>query len=149
MAQVRFTVEKRARLLGLVEAGVSIERASESVGVTQKTVNRWVHRGRAGGDEAAVRFAEDLDRARGESDEPLTTADLVRLLERAARKGSVRAITLLLDRLELYEKLGPDGIDDLRSRRRERRGAFDQLDEFDQLDAATSTTERSPNGHRG
>jgi len=99
MAASRFTADRRARLLGLIEAGVSIEEASERVGVTPKTVRRWVLRGEHGEDDAAGSFADALEAARVRAVAPLGEADLVRVLEAAARRGSIRAAELLLRRL--------------------------------------------------
>lgn len=142
-APSKFDLERRSRLIGLVEAGVSLEQASEKVGVSVKTINRWVHRGHAGLDGVAGAFAEQLDAARNGDTGPLTEEDLYRLLERAARRGSVRAIKLLLERFEREEEMGrrPDRIDELIETRRLRLLA--ELDPFDQLDAQTSTNERT------
>ena len=61
-------------------------------------MSKWAARGRQGDPEASE-FAERFDALReGRGDEPLTDDELVGLLERSARRGSVRAIQMLLER---------------------------------------------------
>jgi transposase len=101
---LRFSPERRSRFLGLLEGGRNVEEACAAVGVSRSTVSKWVARGRAGDGEAAA-FAEAFDAiraadsGRGE-DRPLDEDDLVRLLERQARRGSVPAMKMLLERLD-------------------------------------------------
>jgi hypothetical protein len=74
-------------------------------------------------------FVEALEAARYE---PLSEADLVRLLERAARRGSVQACTFLLRRLN-------------RDRQQDARAEPDPLAEFD---AASPITDLLAARHR-
>ncbi len=96
----RFTAQRRAHLLGLIEGGVSLEEAAERAGTTPKTVRRWALRGAYGEDAEAGAFADALEAARVRAVAPLTESDLVRVLEGAARRGSIRAAELLLRRLD-------------------------------------------------
>jgi len=94
----RFTSERRALYLSLLDTGRNVEEACAAVGVSRSTVSKWAARGRRGHPEAAE-FAERFDAIReGRGDEALTDDDLVALMERSARRGSVKAIELLLKR---------------------------------------------------
>lgn len=98
MTAPRFTEERRALYLGLLETGRNVEEACAAVGVSRSTVSKWAARGRRGHPEAAE-FAARFDAIReGRGEEGLTDEDLVALLERSARRGSVRAIEVLLKR---------------------------------------------------
>ena len=98
----RFTPERRERFLTLIEAGRNVEEACADVGISRATVSKWRAKGRkAEGPCPEAEFAERLDAiAAGEGETRLTADDGVRLLEVAARKGSVQAQKILLDRLE-------------------------------------------------
>ena len=115
----RFTPERRERLLTLLETGRSVEEAAADVGINPSTVARWAARGRAG-DEEAVEFAERFDAIRQGDGERLSEDDVVRLLEQAAKKGSVTAMKVLLERFKA-EPATPathDLLDELEQRRR-------------------------------
>ena len=92
---MKFSPEKRERLLDLVEEGASIAAAAAEVGISPQTVSTWRTKGRAG-QPVYKEFAERLDSI-GDGP-PLTEEDLIELLEQAARRGSLRAIQLLLTR---------------------------------------------------
>lgn len=93
----RFTSERRERVLTLLEVGRNVEEAAAAVGVNPSTVHRWAARGRAKPAGDAGEFARRFDAFRaGEADANLSREDLLRLLERSARRGSVQAIRLLL-----------------------------------------------------
>ena len=94
-----FTAEKRAAVLVLMEAGYSMAEAAERVGVNRNTVTNYANAGRENRSPDHVEFAARFDRALGRDipeDEGLTKRDLVRLLEKSAKNGSVQAIKLLL-----------------------------------------------------
>lgn len=95
-----FTAERRERLLTLLGAGRNVEEACASAGVGRSTVSRWAARGRGPGADADARsFAERFDAIReGRGEDRLSERDVLRLLERAARRGSVAAMKLLLER---------------------------------------------------
>lgn len=93
----RFDVERRARLLGLIEAGASLEEAAARVGVARQTVFRWQARGKVQPGTPAAEFAERLAAARGEDGADVASEEeALRLLTRAARNGSVTAAKALL-----------------------------------------------------
>ena len=99
MSGVRFTEERRAAWLSLVRSGATQEIANREVGVSTATVRRWLDLGRAETSGARADFARAFDGIGGGEDcEPLDESELVRLLERQARRGSVSAIRLLLER---------------------------------------------------
>jgi hypothetical protein len=96
----KFTSERRERFLTRIERGDSIEDACAVAGVGRATTTRWAARGRVpGAAPDAVEFARRVDDVRaGRNLAPLSKAALVRLLERAALRGSVQAMRLLLER---------------------------------------------------
>jgi hypothetical protein len=119
---ITFTAERRERFLTLLEAGRNVEEACADVGVSRSTISKWAARGRSGEDTDAAAFAERFDAVReGHTDASLTEADVLRLVERAARRGSVTAMKVLLDRFRRQaESKGG-------------RSEFDALDEFDRV----------------
>jgi hypothetical protein len=100
-SQIKFTADRRERLLTLLERGDSMEDACGDVGISRGTVSKWAARGRKPNapDDGSAEFAFRLDEIReGLNDEGLSQQDVIRLLEKSARKGSVQAMKLLLDR---------------------------------------------------
>jgi hypothetical protein len=67
--------------------------------VSRQTVNAWANRGRLADARAdQAEFAERYDAAKlGPDERRLTEAETIRLIERAARKGSVGAMRMMLD----------------------------------------------------
>jgi hypothetical protein len=123
---MRFTPERRERFLTLLEVGRTVRDACADVHVSQTTIGKWAARGRATGAtveevEFAVRFDAIREGTGSGQHRPLTSEDLVALLERAARRGSVQAMKLLLERP--WERKNPDG-----------RGEADPTDPFAALD---------------
>jgi transposase len=110
---IKFTAERRERFLTLLETGRNIEEACADVGVSRATVTKWAAKGRRpGATDDSVEFAFRLDEIRdGQRDANLNDDDLVRLLEKQARKGSVRAIQLLLERPWEKKSADTDGPD--------------------------------------
>lgn len=103
-----FTPERRERFLTFIETGKSVTDAADAVGVSRSAITKWVREGKAEGAhpdkaEFAKRYEDLRHGPRGATD--LSQADLVKLLEAHARKGSVQAIKLLLERP--WEKKGP------------------------------------------
>ena len=125
----RFTPERRERWLSLIESGVPQSEACLDVEVSPTTVGRWRSNGRAGRSPEAVAFAERLDAVtEGTSASALGVPELVALMERQARRGSVTAIRWLVERLEhAAEDVEPerslDIFDELDGRRRQAAGA--------------------------
>jgi transcriptional regulator with XRE-family HTH domain len=119
MAQ--FTPERRERLLTLLETGRTLEESAADVGISTVTVRKWANGGRNGKSEPEIEFARRLDAIReGEGEQRLAEADVVRLAEQAARKGSVTAMKILLDRFkaDAAPVSKPDEFDELKARRR-------------------------------
>jgi len=108
----RFTPDRRERFLTLLEVGRNVEEACAKVKVGRATISRWAASGREAepGSERAE-FARRFDDVRGRrTATSLTSADVVRMLEKSALKGSVQAMKLLLVRLEKQE--GPEAAPD-------------------------------------
>jgi hypothetical protein len=101
-ALTRFTTARRERFLTLLETGRNVEEACATVKVGRATIGRWAASGRAPGARPdQLEFADRFDAIReGRADASLTIDDLVRLLEKAARQGSVQAMKLLLERVD-------------------------------------------------
>lgn len=115
---MKFTAATAGDLVGRLRAGVSIADAARGAGLSERTVETWLRKGRQDPDGRYGDFARRADAARAEAAErPLTEADLVRLLENAAKRGSVQAIRVLLDRHRRRQATGPPADD-----------AFDELD---------------------
>jgi hypothetical protein len=92
-----FDEARRARLVGLIEAGCSLEEAAGRVDVTRQTVFRWQARGKAEDGTPAAAFAEQLAAARGDDAADVASEEeALRLLTKAARKGSVTAAKALV-----------------------------------------------------
>jgi transposase len=97
----KFTIDRRERFLTLLERGFCIEEACADVGISRVTVTKWAARGRGPNppDDGSAEFAYRLDEIReGKRELRLSQQDVVRLLENAARKGSVQAMKALLER---------------------------------------------------
>lgn len=125
-----FDEERRARLLGLIEAGASLEEAAGRVGITRQTVFRWQARGKTEVGTPAAEFAVRLASARGDDVADVATEEeALRLLTKAARKGSVTAAKALIAYHQaLVAKAPPaagnpfEALDDLAKVRRARHG---------------------------
>lgn len=125
----RFDAVRRARFLGLVEAGWTIRKAAARVGTTETTVGRWRRRGKAHPDSEAGGFEADLAEALGVGGGPavaLTVEDVRRAVEAQVRRGSVGAMRVWLARFaEPDSEPAPAGegggwiLDELAKRRRQ------------------------------
>lgn len=81
----------------VLTAGGSLTQAAAEAGVSRRTLERWRAQGRDALDRAPfARLALEADRPALAAAEPLNESDLIELLEAQARRGSVRAIELLL-----------------------------------------------------
>lgn len=129
-SRVVFTPERRARLIGHVEAGGTIEDACLAAGVCRSTVMRWQRKGRKDPGSEMGEFAAALEVARGAGRaierRNLSQEDLVALLEeRAAERRCLKSIELLLmrpwerhDGDREQEPAGPSApLDELAARR--------------------------------
>ena len=118
-----FTEDRREPWLYLVGHGCSQQEACAEVDVSSATISRWRLAGSTGRSDAASDFAERLDAVvEGTTSVRLTEDDLIRLMEAAARKGSVTAIKYLLDRLDAHEaRTQPSSLADQLAEIRERK----------------------------
>jgi len=90
-----FNADLRTRFLAMVEVGVPVGEACARTPVPGRTMRAWLARGRKNPDSPEGDFARRYDLCRTR---PLTKANLLRMLERAALAGNVRAVELLLRR---------------------------------------------------
>jgi hypothetical protein len=72
------------------------ERGGSGTRVDTRTIRRWIRRDKRSRSRSTGRLVDAIDATEGRG--PLGQDDLIYLLEREARKGSVRAIELLLRR---------------------------------------------------
>lgn len=129
----RPTFEEAApRLIDCFRYGVSIHDAALQVGVPQRTVERWLSRGRREPESKYGPFAQAAAEARSaETDAgPMDAAQLRVQVSRAARRGSVPAMRLYWEFLEAdkrraapassFEELDPiaQARDELAARRK-------------------------------
>lgn len=101
--QARFTAERRAQLIGHLEAGETLEQACAAVRVSTSTVTRWRKRARLEPGGEAARFVERLAEVGGAGRaierRNLSREDLIALLEmRATERRCLKSIELLLMR---------------------------------------------------
>lgn len=115
-----------------LQAGVSRLDAAREAGISPRTIDRWVERGRRDPDSIYGRFAAEVDRlleARKVPlpDKPISDREVQLCLSRAIRAGNVQAMRIWLD---TYGKgraagrtgdadKGPTGVDELAARRLE------------------------------
>ncbi len=128
-APSKFTEGRRAAVLEGLRAGVSLEDSCRALDVAPGTVSNWLSRGRRERSGPFAEFVRDVDRARAEHERELVergldTDELLRLLEAAARRGSVAAAKYLLERHDREQAGGresnpshPAGFDELARRR--------------------------------
>lgn len=94
-----FNPERREKFLTLIEVGRNVQEAAAEVGVTTTTVYRWADKGRFEEDTDRAEFSERFHAIQtGTNEKRLGKDDLIVLLEKSARRGSVQAIKLLLER---------------------------------------------------
>jgi len=98
-----FDEPTRLRLIQGLRAGLSVAESCQEAGIARSTFGDWMRKGARRADIAKdseyARFRREVDAIRmGREAEPLSDTDLVRLLEVQARRGSVRAIHILLTR---------------------------------------------------
>jgi transcriptional regulator with XRE-family HTH domain len=101
MRQVKLSrLDSVSAASAVLAAGGSLNQAAEKARVSRRTLERWRNQGRAELEHASpiARLALEADRPAAVAAGPLSEAELVELLEAQARRGSVRAIELLLAR---------------------------------------------------
>jgi hypothetical protein len=111
----------------VLAAGGSLVQAAEKAGVSRRTLERWRAQGRSELQRSPLaRLALESDRPVRGGAEPLSEAELVALLEAQARRGSVRAIQLLLARCAgpAAKRPSDDPFRELDQLREERRRAL-------------------------
>jgi len=126
MAASKFTPEICEGLVELVIDGLTIKDAARAMEVREKTVRNWLAKGRSeeGGPYAA--FAEAIDEAQQEAEvreEPMDRDELLLVVSKAARKGSVQAMKLMEEMLRANKDPGDAKPKD----------AFEELDAEDEL----------------
>jgi transposase-like protein len=92
------TADAIAAAAAALERGATVAQAAAEAGVHRRTVERWRRRGE---EELTPygRLAAVATKPAPADVGPVTEAELVALLEREARRGRIRAIELLLERI--------------------------------------------------
>ncbi|HUB99109.1 MAG TPA: transposase [Solirubrobacterales bacterium] len=102
MAASKFTAEITEGLIELVTDGLTIKDAALAMEVREKTVRNWLAKGRGEEDGPHAAFAEAIEEAQQESqskEEPMDRDELLLVVSKAARKGSVQAMKLMEEML--------------------------------------------------
>ena len=113
-----FEAHSRA-VLGDLLAGLSEADAALNHGLSERTIRRWLQKGRVDPDGQYGEFAELVDRARVDrelppSDErPVDEEELLLLVSRLGRRGNVRALALAREILAERRPPEPSPFDDL------------------------------------
>lgn len=127
MAASKFTPEVREGLLECFRDGLSTEDACRVVDVRKKTVKSWITRGNKEEEGDYFEFARAVEDARQEASEkeaPLTEKELLLVVSKAARGGSVAAMKLAHEILRAKRSPGDDDSE---------RSEFDDLEPDDEL----------------
>ena len=95
-------------------AGISIADAARAAGLSQRTVTRWLSRGRREPGSRYAAFATAVEEAQAVevSDAPMTDHEFRVLVSRAVRRGSIAAMRLYLEILELDRQRGTSKPED-------------------------------------
>ena len=97
MPRPPFDSDKQSRLLAQIEAGRPTRAACAAVGISTGTLATWVKEGRQADEGEKADFARRYDALMARPKEVgLSERDLIGILERQARRGSVSATKLLL-----------------------------------------------------
>lgn len=123
MAATMFTPEVRTTLIDAFTAGLSVRDAARVGGIAEKTLKRWITRGRREEEGAFADFVARIEDAREYArnrPEPADADELAILVSEAARAGSVPAMKL---RWEMLSRAGDEpapaigSLDELAERR--------------------------------
>jgi hypothetical protein len=115
MAASKFTPEITEGLLELVTDGLTIKDAALAMEVREKTVRNWLAKGRSEEDGPYAAFAEGIEEAQQEAEskeEPMDREELLLVVSRAARKGSVQAMKLMEELLRRGSDEDPEESQD-------------------------------------
>ena len=87
----------RGELVGALRVGVSLADACRHASVSDRTVRHWIARGRREPGTAYATLAREVDAARETAGDvgPMDEAELLRVVSRAVRGGSVPAMKLM------------------------------------------------------
>jgi transposase len=113
-----FEIHSQLVLEGLL-AGLSEADAAANHGVSERTIQRWLQRGRDDPTGRYGEFATAVDRARlerelpPEDERPVDEDELLLLASRFGRKGNVRALELCRELLAERRSKAPSRFDEL------------------------------------
>ena len=109
--RITFTDDRRKTWLKLVESGLTRTEANLRVGVSDRTIAKWLRVGRLAEDGPQFEFAQAFDAIKQRPPKPnaaqlvnqeraggLSVPELVALLEQEALNGNVPALKYLLER---------------------------------------------------
>ena len=127
MSASKFTRQIRGALVERTASGVSLADACRAEGLRLNTVKAWLTRGRQESEGPYAEFAQAIEEARQAArDRPSPTdeEELVRVVSRMARSGSVQAAKLRWEMLRSRsaDVAAPRGdiLDELEAHRRSR-----------------------------
>jgi transposase len=117
MTVSKFTPEARSCLLGALAGGLSLAEAARSLGLSEKTLEGWLARGRREDSGAHAEFSASVARVREAASvrlAPMSEDELIAVVSAEARGGSVRAMELRWKMLAAPhgEEATPDVVDD-------------------------------------
>lgn len=128
MAAARFSPELCKQIVKLFADGLTLGDVATAADVGKPTLERWLTRGRKESGTPHAQFAHDVDAAKKDALEsyPMDREELIRVVSRSARRGSIPAMKLrdeMLQREEAPdedEPAAPDtgSLDELAERRR-------------------------------
>ena len=109
--RITFTDDRRKTWLQLIESGLTRTEANLRVGVSDKTIAKWLRVGRQADEGNQFEFAQAFDAIKKQPPKPnaaqlvnqeraggLSVTELVALLEQEALNGNVPALKYLLER---------------------------------------------------
>jgi len=126
MAASKFTTEITEGLIELIGDGLTIKDAALAMEVREKTVRNWLAKGRSDEDGPHAAFAEAIEEAQQEAEgqeEPMDRDELLLVVSKTARKGSVQAMKLMEEMLRANKDPASE----------ETKDPFDALDAEDEL----------------
>lgn len=108
----KFTPQIRGGILERISAGASIEDACREVGLSTRTFKKWKAKAKAGDVEYAEFFTavEQARRDVQDRPDPMDEDELLRVVSKAARAGSVQAMKLRWEML--CAARNPEGEED-------------------------------------
>lgn len=105
MAAQRFSPELHKQIVSLFADGLNLGDVAAAADISKPTLTKWLTRGRKESGTPHAQFAHDVDAAKKDALEsyPMDRDELVRVVSRAARRGSIPAMKLRDEMLQREE----------------------------------------------